>query len=130
MRRRWIALAGGLYAVGVSVVTLGPSPAGLLYAATQRMGPFDFLSYGAVEALANVVLFVPVGALLCLVLPRLPRSVVWAACVLASVSVELAQTLLPDRVVSFRDVLTNSVGAGIGVLLHAVVVHRRRRSAT
>jgi VanZ family protein len=50
-------------------------------------------------------------------------------CVGGSIAVELAQTLLPDRVPSLRDVVLNSVGAGLGVLIHAVAGHRRERSA-
>lgn len=79
-----------------------------------------------VEPALNVALFVPLAALLCWGLPRLHRATVWGLCVFGSLAVELTQYFfLPGRDGSARDVVTNSTGAAIGVLLHRLATGRR-----
>ncbi|MGY1742170.1 MULTISPECIES: VanZ family protein [unclassified Blastococcus] len=126
-----IALA--LYLVGVAAVTLGQRPDGLFNAGLRTVVDLSggTLSPRAVEAGANVVMFVPVGLLLCLAFPRARRLALWLLCVVVSASVELYQGLGPGRDSSVRDVVTNGTGAAIGVVLGWAVeaVHRRRAAA-
>jgi glycopeptide antibiotics resistance protein len=128
MNRRVGILSLVLYAIGCAALTLGPSPGDLLFRVAQQVEGLDSLPTPAIEALANLVLFVPLGLLLCALLPRLRRLAVWALGVAASVTIELVQFLLPERSPSLRDVVINSLGAALGVVLHTLVFRRHRRS--
>ena len=71
--------------------------------------------YATLEFVANIVLFVPFGALATLSSPRMRWR--WAVLggVLVSGLVELVQaTLLPGRTGSLQDVVANTLGAAIG----------------
>ena len=115
-------------ALGVVALTIGPSPGELLFSVAQAVPGLDSLSSTTVEMVANVLLFVPVALLFAAAAPRLPGVVVWLICTAASAAVETAQLVLPDRQSSLRDVVLNSAGAAIGVLLHTLLVRRRRAS--
>lgn len=71
--------------------------------------------------LANVVLFVPLGALAAARFPgRAGR--VWLVLALLSLTIEACQYLLPiDRIANTADVLANATGAGLGVVVDGVV---------
>ena len=126
MNRRWATVACVGAALGVALLTFGPSPAGLLFEATQRVGGLDRLSYPTVEMAANVALFVPVAFLLAAAAPRLSGVLVWALCSAASLGVETVQLALPGRQATVRDVVLNSLGAGVGVLVHLALLRLRR----
>jgi len=132
MRRPLAAAALALYVLALAAVTMGESPGDLfewLARRAHRVDALSFVTVAYVERTLNVLLFVPAGLLLCYALPRLPRVLIWALCVLVSTSVELAQYYLPGRDATPMDVVTNSIGAGIGVLLHAVLTWRARQPA-
>lgn len=87
------------------------------------LAPFDFrvpevfeLSWAVdrVDVLANVVFFVPLGFLLGLSFPGSVLTVL-ACCLGASVLVELGQLFVPHRHTSPIDLLTNTLGAAIGL---------------
>lgn len=88
------------------------------------------VTYAGVEAGANVVMFVPFGVLVGL-LARPARA--WWARVVAgglvlSAGIETAQLLfLPSRVPTVQDVVMNTLGAALGVLV--LLVGRRLRIA-
>lgn len=87
------------------------------------------IRYGHVEAAANVLFFVPLGALVPITFspPRWLGG--WVLCIGLSVSIEAIQLVfLSGRVASVRDVICNAIGAGIGVLL-TLTVWRSRVSA-
>ena len=70
------------------------------------------------EALANVLLFVPIGFLLRLALPRAWSSLLLIVATAGSLGIEVVQyLLLPDRTPSLVDVLTNGGGTAIGLVL-------------
>jgi VanZ family protein len=72
------------------------------------------------EVLANVLLLVPLGLLLVPALPRTPLSVLLALAALLSLGIETLQyLLLPGRVATLVDVLANTGGAAIGLVLAA-----------
>jgi glycopeptide antibiotics resistance protein len=76
-----------------------------------------WLHAGAVEAAANVVVFVPVGFLVALLLPRGRRWLAVLLCCLLSTGIELVQAVfISTRLGSARDVLTNTTGAVIGLV--------------
>jgi len=73
------------------------------------------VTYAGVEAVANVVMFLPFGVLVGLLVRRW-----WVVVLLAlatSTAIELAQlAFLPTRVPTVQDVVLNTVGAALGVL--------------
>lgn len=87
----------------------------------QDAGAPSWFDYRFVESAANVLLFIPLGALLAL---ELPLRLWWLAPVvttLFSVAVELGQTLLPERVATIADVFANAAGGLFGATLVLVV---------
>ena len=100
----------------------------------MTLGQTD-VSVEEAEALANVLLFVPIGFLLRLALPRVWSTLLLAVATAGSLGIEVVQyLLLPDRTPSLVDVLTNGGGTAIGLVV-GVDVQRlvrwwaRRRSA-
>ncbi|MDQ0372104.1 VanZ family protein [Cellulomonas humilata] len=86
------------------------------------------LNLHAAEFAANIALFVPLGLLGALLLPRRRWWVVFVALVALSLGIELVQAVgLSYRQPSTRDVLGNSLGAAIGVGLSLAL---RRQPAT
>ncbi len=84
------------------------------------------IRYGHVEAAANVLFFVPLGALVPIIFSTPRWFSAWILCIGLSVSIEVVQgVFLPGRVASVRDVLCNAIGAGIGVLLTLTVLRSR-----
>lgn len=123
----------------VALITLWPSPVdeagrSTLLLTLERLharGWPRWVGYAFVERAANVLMFVPFGALLGFLLPPRRR---WLAVVLpatASVLVEVVQHLaLPLRLASGWDVVANATGAALGVLLVVgIMALPKRRTA-
>lgn len=70
---------------------------------------------GVADVIANVLLFAPLGVVLFLRARRAGRSVLLGA--LLSAAIELIQFHVPGRDPSFGDLLFNTLGTGVGVLL-------------
>ena len=92
---------------------------------------WHWLDYNTLEALANVVLYVPLGIGVAILLRRLPW---WADALIGiavTASAELTQRLLlPHRFGTWADVLHNSIGVLIGVIFaRSIVALRSRRRA-
>lgn len=86
------------------------------------------------EVLANVAMFVPLAVLLVFLLGARRWWIALGLCMAATVGIELVQhVFLPGRVASAKDVVANTAGAVIGVLIavaiEAMVRAARRRSA-
>lgn len=90
----------------------------------------EWITLAVVEFAANVVMFAPIGFFGALVFRRRHWLIVPIAAA-ASVVIEIYQALrLPERVGSVGDVVANTLGATIGLLLAmAVVVVLNRRTA-
>lgn len=87
---------------------------------------FVYMSYDLVDALANILWFIPIGTLAVLAAGRRFWFLVLIGCVLLSAGIEFLQmTALPDRVSSVSDTVANSIGAVTGVLLGIVVDQAR-----
>lgn len=118
-----------LYAAALALIAFWPTPVdrgatGLLRE-IARVVPL--LSYDVVEFTANIALFVPLGVLLALALPRRRVLVLPIALVVTS-AIEVGQAVfLAERTASVRDVVANTAGAGLGLLL-AVIAERRHQS--
>jgi VanZ family protein len=112
-RPRWVLRAGlALVVAGVLLLTLIPMPPG-------AAGPELVLEYrlGArfgADALANVLLFIPVGVAAALNTSA-ARTIGFGA--FLSVFIEVAQLLVPGRYTSPADVVFNTIGTVTGMLL-------------
>lgn len=133
-RERLVALAVlAVYGVALALVAFWPShvdrDAGPLLRAIERLLPWA--TYDVVEFVSNVLLFVPLGAVLAFVLRRAPWATV-AVGLGTSAVIELAQwMLLPGRTGSVLDVVANTlgtvVGCAAGLAVRAVLAARRGR---
>lgn len=122
----YAVLAG--YLVGLAVLVLWPQGADVTRAnmlvarGFARLGAPGWMSPEFWQVVNNVLVGVPAGALAMVLWPR-SRGWWWVLLAGAlSVSVELVQwAYLPARFPSLLDVLANTAGAGLGVLLGALV---------
>lgn len=148
-RRSWAGwlLVAYLAPLTVLVFTAQLSDTGLpqlvesLLRRADDLGILGGLRFGHVEALANVLVFVPIGFLVTGLLgrrsgaprplgPGLPDWGVWLAATMLSAGIELAQhVLLTERSATLRDLACNAAGALAGVLAYRIidVVRRGRR---
>jgi glycopeptide antibiotics resistance protein len=127
MTRRLALLAAVGYLVVVAVITLGPTP----WRTRPAVEGYDVLSLSTwlsagtwasgrpQEFLANILLFVPLGLLVRLGVPRLTWIFAGAVGVSVSVAIEVLQ-VGSVRVSDPRDLVANSVGAVVGAVGVAV----------
>lgn len=125
LTRAWALGLGIPFLAALAALTLTPSRVeermpnllDLALSVAHRLG-WSSLDFTRIEILANVVVFVPIGILAFLLLPR----VVWLLSFLVgpalSVAIEMAQRIaLPHRAPTVADVIANSTGATIGVII-------------
>ena len=120
----------------VAWMTLGPQPldAGgsrILYRALRFFGSHQltsWITYDRVEFTANIAMFVPLGLLFVLVLGRRRWWLAMLIGIALTVTIELSQLGIPGRVSDPRDVLANSLGAMLGVVVALLVTIPRRGS--
>lgn len=123
--RVWALGLGIPFVAALGVLTLTPSRVeeslpnllDLVLSGVHRLG-WTALDFTRLEVLANILVFVPIGVLAFLLLPRR----VWPLSLLVgpalSAAIETAQRVaLPHRAATIDDVLANSTGAIFGVLL-------------
>lgn len=121
----------------VAAATLSPTPLDRGYessidsllATLHRNGIPSWFGYHKLEFTANVAMFVPLGFLLAL---ALPRRYIWLAALIVpalSGSIELLQSaFLAERFASVLDVAANTIGGyvgAIGAVLFRAAVHAR-----
>jgi glycopeptide antibiotics resistance protein len=121
-RRIWAAALLVCYGFALALIAFWPTPvdrpvAGILL----RLDAWMPGSYRALEFGSNIALFVPLGAFLAL---QLPRRAAWLAIIagtVTSLAIELLQgVLLPERFAASSDVVANTIGCAVGVLLVTV----------
>jgi glycopeptide antibiotics resistance protein len=97
----------------------------------HRWGVPPWFDYGVVEFTSNVILFVPLGALVARILGQ---RLWWggaAAGFVLSALIELSQlAFLPARFPSVADVAANTFGAMVGALLALVFMARHEHAMT
>lgn len=118
------------YGAALAVIAFWPVPvdreASDLLRALARAVPL--LTYDTVEFTSNVLLFVPLGILLALAMPR-HRLLVVPIAVVVTLLMEAGQALfLAERTPSLRDVVANTLGAAVGLVI-VVAVERRLSGA-
>ncbi|SDS16306.1 MULTISPECIES: VanZ family protein [Microbacterium] len=123
--RVWAVALGLPFLLGVALLTLTPARVeqtmpnllDLLLRAIQRLG-WTSLDFTRLEVLANVAVFIPVGVLAFLLVPRRAWMLSLLVGPALSLGIETAQYLaLPHRAATVSDVLANATGASIGVVL-------------
>lgn len=127
VRERRLLVLTVTYVVALAMIGFWRTPVDQNIAVT-RLAPVVWMadlldlsvpqSYSAVEAAANVVLFMPLGALVLL----WRRDWTWVHATLVALgttaAIEVLQQLLrPERFASVRDVVANTLGGAIGALL-------------
>ncbi|WP_426976596.1 VanZ family protein [Pseudarthrobacter sp. O4] len=134
-RRRVARWEFTAYAIILGATALWPVPvdragAGLLAKALKKLHPWglpEWIDYAFVESASNVILFVPLGALVVWILGRRYWWAGVAAGMLLSGVIELAQFLfLPARYPTLLDVAANTAGATLGSLLTLLVMTLRK----
>jgi len=134
---QWLARRALLvYLAVLALVAFWPTPvdapaAGLIAKVLRKLhtwGAPPWINYSLLESTSNVLLFVPLGALLVWILGRSHWWVIAPAAFLASVAIELGQFLfLPARFPSFADIVANTTGALLGCTIACLL---RRRIAS
>lgn len=125
--RTRVAALLGLYLVAAALVAFWPVPVdsgaqGMLHR-IERLVPWA--TYGRIEFGANIVFFVPFGWLLSILLDR-ARYLVLPIGIVTTVSIEAIQgELLAQRTASIYDVLANTTGTCVGMIIAAAILHRR-----
>lgn len=138
-RHPFLSLVTIAYLGFVAWLTLTPDLAerdewGLVLRVVERLQRYDelsWLTFDRAEALANVALFVPVGLFFLLLVGTRFWWVAFGLGMAMTVAIETAQRSIPGRVPDPRDLLTNTagtvVGVVVGVLLTAPAAVRRAR---
>ena len=125
------------YAVGLALVVFAPWGWSLnrvtvrLYVFFRSDVPIAPAGIGPDHygVLLNVLLFLPLGAVLALLTARPWWWVVLPAAVVSG-AIELVQGRWLDRVASWSDVVANTVGALLGAAAVSLLARARRRSAS
>jgi glycopeptide antibiotics resistance protein len=139
-RHPFLSLVTGAYVVLVGWVTLTPASGAPSWEprAQTVLDRFHahhlllWMNVNRLEFLANVGMFVPIGLFLLLLFGTRLWWVAIAAGFALTSAIELAQRSIPGRVSDPRDVVANTGGAVIGVLIGLVLTFpssmRRRRA--
>lgn len=127
MRSRLLLLAAGAYLLALALIGLWKTPVDRGVPVVdwapaawtiRHLGLTPWQGYDLIEFTANIVLFVPFGALM---LMWWRRSRWWhatAAAFATSLTIEVLQDLVrPERYASVSDVVANTLGGTVGGLL-------------
>ena len=115
--------------VGVALLTLQPGPSGFDDPLPSIFNPISPLSTG--DAIANTMLYVPVGLFAALLWRAKPRVVAFASglALAVSLTIELAQRVFPiERAATTHDVIFNALGGFIGAVIGSLLVSAVRRN--
>lgn len=137
MDRRPLGLVAAAYAAVALWVTVGPAPwrtagnqleGGILNPDAWTAQVTWTTGYLA-EIAFNVALFIPVGVLAALLLPRRAWPLAFVAGFAFTTVIELIQVPEPDRISDPRDLVMNTAGAVLGVVLVQAARMVRRAGA-
>lgn len=138
-RHPFLALITGGYLLLVGWVTLTPGSVAVADQARflrylyrlQEQGHLQWLTYDRLEFLANIAMFVPIGMFLVLLLGSRQWWLALLMSVAMTVFIETVQRNIPGRVSDPRDLVANTTGAVIGIVLALILTApgelRRRR---
>ena len=118
------------YVIIILFATMWPTPLDQGYGAAiekvldvvHRNGVPQWFGYNKLEFSANVAMFIPLGFLAALLLPARIWWLALLICPALSIAIELTQaTFLAARFATVTDVVANSIGAVIGILIAVVL---------
>jgi len=127
------------YLVLLITVSLWPKPVdseGLVAAATREVLRFTstidllkWVQYNQLEAIANVLLYFPLGVFLVLFWPN---AKIWTLCLMPALVSLLAEgfqnLFLSDRYATVNDVFYNALGGVLGIII-SVSIRRMKKSS-
>ncbi|MFF2494230.1 VanZ family protein [Agromyces sp. NPDC058064] len=137
MDRRPLGLVAAAYAALVLWVTVGPAPwrtagnqlEGGILNPDAWTAPVTWTTGYLAEIAFNVALFIPVGVLAALLLPRRAWPLAFVAGFAFTTVIELIQVPEPDRISDPRDLVMNTAGTVLGVVLVMAARMVRRAGA-
>jgi hypothetical protein len=89
---------------------------------TSSYDSLKWIQYNQLEAIANVLLYVPLGIFLVMFWPKAKIWLLALFPALISLLVEVSQRLfLPDRYATLNDVLSNALGGVLGIVIAASI---------
>jgi len=120
------------YLIVLITTSLWPKPVdgeGLLATITREVLRFTssydslkWIQYNQLEAIANVLLYVPLGIFLVMFWPKAKLWLLALIPALISLLVEGSQRMfLPDRYATLNDVLSNALGGVLGIVIAASI---------
>lgn len=134
-RHPYLSAATVGYLAVVAWLTLSPQ------APDQRDGPLwqfalfldrypatQWLTFNDLEFVANIALFVPVGLFFVLLVGIRQWWLAFGLAVVLTAGIEWVQQFIPSRVSDARDIVSNSLGAAIGVVITLTVAAARQRA--
>lgn len=124
-----------MYLAVVGWITLGPQPINTgngywLWRVLRFFSSHEstqWLTYDRVEFLANLAMFIPIGVFFVLLFGRRLWFLSVLSGVLLTLAIEFAQRFIPGRVSDVRDLVANSLGTVVGVLLALVLTRAKAR---
>ena len=94
----------------------------------QQVSWLHWLQYSQLEALANMLLYLPLGVFLVLFIRKAPTwLLVISPAIVSMVAEGIQRFFLPARYPTLDDVINNSIGGAIGVLIAVGIRQWRRR---
>lgn len=134
LRHPFLSIATVAYLALVAWLTLTPQSTvvnnGILWRISDfldRFEQFDWVTFPMIEFAANIALFVPLGLFFVLLLGRRLWWLAIAFGVVATVGIELAQRDIVGRVSDPRDLVANSVGTVVGVVVALILTAAKAR---
>lgn len=139
MRKPLALLALACYLIILVATSIWPKPVdgeGILSIITSELLQFtartpalDWIQYNELEAIGNVLLYIPLGIFLVVFAPRTKTILVALVPVLVSLLAEGVQRLfLPDRYATINDVAYNALGGLLGILIAKSIARLRKNS--
>jgi glycopeptide antibiotics resistance protein len=124
-----------IYLAVVGWVTLGPQPfdersGGWIYRLLdffQAHAVTDWITYDRLEFISNVAMFVPIGLFFLLLFGRRQWWLAILVGFVMTLGIEAAQLYIPGRVSDIRDVVSNTTGAIVGVVLGLILTAPKAR---
>ena len=128
------------YLVLLCLTSLWPTPVdsgGFVWSVTSTVLKFchsvswlSWLQYNQLEAIANALLYLPMGVYLVWLLPKLKLTLLFLLPAGISIGAELIQRFfLPARYSTWDDVINNSIGAMLGILISIGIRRLTQRKA-
>lgn len=126
------------YVVLLLFASLWPTPVdggGFIWWVTSQILKFcqgvdwlNWIRYNQLEAIANMLLYLPLGVFIVKFLPRLPLWLALLSPILVSAVAEgIQRFFLPARYSTVDDVINNAIGGVLGVLIAAGIRQWRTR---